>query len=464
MIGIAAGLAAVTLSIKAVLLAVGLTAITALLILPWGAYYLVLFSIPFWVPIGAGLSVARLALVGGLGLMAFNAVQSRGPWLVISRWPDAVIGLAFTFAIGASVIMSESVGESAAEAGSWGIMLLYYFFTLTFVRTPEDLHKVGLFMIGLGLLQAAVVALQIHVGLVFSVGDITHEEEWAAGSARMPGTTGHSTVLAGFLQIPIIYAFAMLTRERRPLALSAYGLATAAMVFAWYHTYSRTSLVAFAIMAGVALMIRYRFVRMLAILSMIIAAIVLASYEFAIYELVSDAERQFKFMAALTKYSAGLEWAETLRWRLEQWTAGWRLFLDHIWFGTGPGLAGSKLFPYLPAESRYSEFVIITVHNSFFHVASEVGIFALVAYTMMWLMGFRWGIVGLGRSETRFQAQIWLIALSGQLVVNIFNPAMREPFLVVALLACIARMAQATPSQPAVSDASSTPRYKSNVA
>lgn len=293
------------------------------------------------------------ALVGLIALGRHRLWRS----VRLRRFPEAwalmVVAL-FTLVAAARIGSVHAVFVGPARWAFTAVMVLLAYLL---IRTRADalrllgaLVLVGAFeaIVGLAALIAqwsprdGLIGATITPGNMGSIG-------WMRIYGRITGTTGMAaTFLAGFLALVLPVAVALVmtaTHRRRTWWIVATTLVALGLVF----TLSRVP-IGLAGIAVVALVVSTT-------RRSIWLPFVLASA--ALFLLTPLRDR-------LTNFTTD---------RVDLWRTGWRVFLDHPWFGVGPG----RYLHILPAYVDPDSPLATTPHNSLLYLAAESGLLAAVA-------------------------------------------------------------------------------------
>lgn len=441
-VGMVLGLATGLFGLKALLLIVGAPVVLLLLLHPQWCFWLLVAAIPVTIDFGQGLTVTRVVIpVVALGILS-NALIRRCPWPNPLGSTAARVGSLFFL----SILLSLAVAwltqrvpldmlRLNKELAGYATRVAMFFVTLSFVRRPQDVRQVVLVLVLVGILEALIVVAQIHFRLVLpgdwrfsSIARVDSTE----GTFRAEGTTPHPIYLAGFLQMVLPFAVLLLLRARLfwrlPLAT-----AIALMLYAWYAAYSRSSLLALVLMLAVALYFFTRFGRAVVVIGFLGFLALLAAHAWSLPDLAQTLE-EIRHFGKAVRSDQLTSVAGSLQFRIESSVGGWNLFMAHPLFGVGLAQAIHEYMQYLPGWA-VSPFHPEVIHNSFFEVASENGVFALFFLLWLWFIAFRGVASAWNDPELSFYARALFVALVGQVFFLSMTPMVRDIWFTLPLAA-----------------------------
>jgi hypothetical protein len=227
-----------------------------------GALLLVIFLTPLWwvhlvrLP-HAGLTVGRLALIAGAGLVVFDALRFRRS---LRRPPPATLVLGgAVVGLGGWMIVNSAIWGCQCNAAIDGYVELasVLLWTVAVLLIDPRWGTPVILASGAAMLFAAVLALVGVHGLEPGAVDLS------ATRGRLAGTYGNSNYLGTAIAaaVPILVAFRppLVARPlRMTLPLAGWAVAAAVIVTTAVLTYSRSALIAaaagglFAVVLGVA--------------------------------------------------------------------------------------------------------------------------------------------------------------------------------------------------------------------
>ncbi|MEK7763121.1 MAG: O-antigen ligase family protein [Nitrospirota bacterium] len=450
LVGAALGGSVLALSTKALVVMAAGAAVAAMVASSMVAYYLLVATIPVQVTLLGDITVTKLVTPLVIGIVAFNALIQRGPWPVPALNPAGYLAAAFFAASIVSLFLAEGVKAIPAEAVKVPVYAALFFLTLVFNRSPQNLRRLLWVVAITGAIEAIIAAAQVHFGFVMP-GDWrkgtgpTDESVSGAyvaileGKIRAEGTTAHPILLASYFLLTIPVTVFLLMTEAKPGMKAILASMLGAMLYGWFYTFARSSVLGFACMALVVICVYSRIIRVMVACGAGFAIAGLLSYQ-VMSEWFSMGVGLFEsqsFLAQADINPAAGSW----QFRLESIIGGWNLFWVHPWFGVGFGQSIWHYTKYLPSWAIHPSHPA-TIHNVFLEVASELGIFALSAFVGLW----GWAMVCLKRAlqviELRPYAILLLSILIGQCAFLMITPMVREIWLTLALAGAIGQMQQ----------------------
>ncbi len=348
-------------------------AIAVLLRRPQWAVYALAFSVPFQSLRAFDVSGLQLTTTEGLiGLATIAwcaAAAARGRFATPGRLPWRTALLVFGAAMLISVSQASDVRLSLKELLKWAEMFLTYTLVLGMARSPRDVPRLFLLLVGAGVAEAAVGLAQIgiHGGGVFH----------AAGVLRAAGTFDQPNPFAGFLNMSLPLALAALL-----LGLPRYGLLArwAALLsgVAVLISLSRGAwlaiLCAATLMAWLALPQRRQLINLGLITLLFI--VVASAVGILPTGVANAAAGMFGVSQVDVINPTPVTWSTAER--LAHWLAGLGMFASHPFLGVGIG----------NYASAYKQFQVADVwslplghaHNYYINIAAEAGVVGLGAY------------------------------------------------------------------------------------
>ncbi|MEX5218538.1 MAG: O-antigen ligase family protein [Nitrospira sp.] len=446
-----AGLGAMVLALSTkalgiVIAAIAFAAMTASSVV---TYYVLVATIPVQVELLGGITITKLITPLAIGMVTLNAVARRGPWPTVFQWPAGHLAWMFFGTSIVSLSLADGVNHFPGEAAKVPVYASLYFLTLTFVRTPEDFRRLLWVITLTGAAEAIITAAQVHFGFVMP-GDWRHNiglpseggmdgsfMSMSEGKIRAEGTTAHPILLASFFLMAIpcaAFLFFQETRFRTKIILSGI---LALMLYAWFYTFARSSLIGFAILTMVTLWFRSRVVRKLSLVSVLFIIAGFLSYQ-VISEWLQSGIQSLEGQSPFGKADLN-EGSASFEFRRESIAGGWNLFLAYPLFGVGFGQAINHYMPYLPSWASHP-FHPAVIHNTFLEVASELGVFALFAFLGIWGWAFMSVKRGLRFSASRPYSILMLGILLGQMGFLMITPMVRELWLTLPMAIAIGQM------------------------
>ena len=346
LIGVTLGTSVLAFSTKALVLLVAAIIGMALAASSVAAYYALVATIPVQVDFMGGLTITKLLVPFSIGVVVLNALSRRGPWPAILQGPASYLAWSFFVLSTVSLLYAEGIAHFPGEAAKVPVFASLFFFTLTFVRTPEQFHRLLWVNAIAGTVEAIITVAQAYFGFIMP-GDWRNNlglpiegaldggalTAMLEGKVRAEGTTAHPILLASYFLVTIPCTVCLfLTEASRAKKFLLAGM-VALMSYGWYYTFARSSMIGFALMIVIALAFYSRAARIAIFVGIGLAVTGFLSYQ-AISEILSAGvqtiEKQGWFASADVN-SANSSW----QFRLESIVGGWNLFLAHPWFGVG---------------------------------------------------------------------------------------------------------------------------------
>jgi O-antigen ligase len=453
-VGAALGASVLALSVKALVIIAGIAVLMAMATSSVITYFILVTTLPMYMDVFGELTVTKLIVPLVIGMILFNALVRRGPWPVVTQWPAGYLAALFFLVSAASFFFTEHERFLPVEAYKIPVYAAFFFFTLTFIRTTDDFHRLLWVLVITGLVEAIITAAQVHYGFVMPGAWRTNIGlpiegamdgsfmSFQEGKIRAEGTTPHPIALASFFLLAIPCTTFLCLREVRPLIQSLLVGVLALMVYAWWYTFARSSVIGFAAVIVVALWFRSKVTRTLILIGIGILITGLLSYQVVSqwFETGIQTIESQSFLAKADLNEAG----GSFQFRVESIVGGWNLFLAHPWLGIGMGGSILHYTKHLPAWA-VSPVHPATIHNVFLEIASESGIFALGGFMGLWVWAFICLTRGLRLPEVRPYAMLMMSILVGQLAFLMITPLMREIWVTLPMAIAIGHMAKKAP-------------------
>lgn len=441
---LAIGLAMALAGSKAFVLIAGLPVFVAMLLRPQLCLWILIAVIPVTIDFGGGLTVTRMVLPPVLAALFFNAAAGRCPWPNPFATRAGTIALTFMLSLVCGVALSSATvfdAESLArEASGYLTRFVLFFVTLTMIRTTADIRAAIFVLVAVSVAEALVTIGQVHFRFVLP-GDwraaAQSNIDLGAGGFRAEGTTPHPIFLAGFLQMVLPFVALLLYRARGGWRLPLLGV-LALLLYAWYHTFSRSSFIGMALMLFIAAWIWFKPMRSLAVAGLIGFFAALAAHGWSLPDLAHSIE-QIRGIGDTFRQGDLYSSSGSFQFRLESWTGGLALFLQDPLTGIGLGQARYNYLPLLPAWAT-SEIHPEAIHNAFIEVAAEEGLLGLIPLLMLWGMALRAIRLGWHDPETGDYCRALFIALVGQIAFLAFTPMVRDMWFSLALAIAIGHL------------------------
>lgn len=443
LIGMALGTSVLVFSTKALALLVAAMIGMALAASSVAAYYALVAAIPVQVDFMGGLTVTKILVPFSVGVVLFNALSRRGPWPVLLQGPASYLAWLFFVVSIVLLLCAEGIGQFPGEAAKVPVFASLFFFTLTFIRTPEEFHRLLWVNAIAGTVEAIITVAQAYFGFIMP-GDWRNNlglpiegaldggalTAMLEGKVRAEGTTAHPILLASYFLVTIPFTVCLfMTEASRAKKVLLAGM-VALMSYGWYYTFARSSMIGFGLMVVVALAFYSKAARITIFVGIGLAMTGLLSYQ-VISEVLSagvqSIEKQGWFASADVN-SANSSW----QFRLESIVGGWNLLLANPWFGVGFGQALYHYTAYLPSWANHIAHPSV-IHNVFLEVGSELGVVPLGAFVSLWVWAFVCAKRGLHLPALRPYAVLMCSVLAGQIAFLMITPMVREIWLTIPM-------------------------------
>lgn len=281
-----------------------------------------------------------------------------------------------------SMRASISISSSLKEVSKWLEFLVLLLVGSQYIRTRKQIWTIIALICLAGITQAFLGYLQAF----FNLGPEAFIRDT---SLRVYGTFDQPNPFAGYLNIPLSIALALMLLGSNRLIRILAGSASVLLAAAVYLTQSRGGEIAIAVALLFIVIVGFpQLRRLLALLGL--AALVVVEMFFAgwIPTYVITPALKYLGIIQISFTSPSAQDFSTAE-RLAHWIAGVRMFLDHPLTGVGIG-------NYPDAYSRY--FVTIFVnslghaHNYYINIAAEIGSIGLTAYLLFLMSLFMAGV------------------------------------------------------------------------
>ncbi len=440
MVGLVAGLSAVGLGTKALVLVPAMAVGFVLIMTPYSPLFAIVAAIPVNVEIAGPITVIRLAIVYAVFAAFLQGMKGQAPKMYLPLPEGGVPLCFFIWIFFATVAVSE--GELVNRLGGFLIHGIVFFFVLMYVDTLDRFRKVMLTLVIVGLVQVALVVGESRFGIVVVGG---FQAELAAQSdeeVRAIGTSAHPIFLASFFQIVMVFGVFLMVTTRYPLMRIIMLASVAMFLFAWYNTWSRSSWIGMAAMIGLTMMVWSKGTRVLAVIGGGLVFVLLATHDFSMSAVI----RTIDSLAAVQRGSvrAGVsESTQSFSWRTENWSAAVSIWASSPVFGVGIDRVHTFMLDHLPPGALGHRFVPAAVpHNMFLQVLAEAGLPALLLFIWIWITAIIATLRAWSVRILRPYAFAILVVLGGQFTTFLFNPIPREIWFSLAMALVLGRMAK----------------------
>lgn len=372
-----------TLSYRVLAALLGLCAAVMILRRPYFGFLLVVATLPADVlgtlgRSGGSFVLSITKLVGVLTVLAIvldSLVRQRVP--AVRRWrtPETVCVLLFTLCMLVSTVLHPPRTDTQ-ELLRMITIVVFVLVTVHFVDSRRRLRQVVHVLVWVG---TAVAAFSLIQRLRGAVGI---SEEWVAASGavldvgeeqigemlRSTGSFSHPGLLGLFLSVVApLTLYVLWTSRHVPTQVMAAG-ALGVQVLGVFATYSRMSYIGVAL--GLVLFGARRRFGVVIVLALFAGAA--AAFPF----LPKDIQARAWSIVNYADSSSSLS-------RIGQQLAGWYLFVDHPWWGVGPGNYEAMAQDYARLIPEAYQVQAIGAHNLYVEVAAELGIPGLAVFAAL---------------------------------------------------------------------------------
>ena len=277
-----------------------------------------------------------------------------------------------------SMLVAVNISSSLKEISKWLEFLALILLGTQYIRTRRQIWIIVVLICLAGISQAIYGYTQAF----YNIGPTNFVRD---ASLRVYGTFGQPNPFAGYLNIPLSIALALMLLGRNWLTRILAGLTAVLLLAAEYLTQSRGGEIALAIVVLFILIVGIPAVRALmrpllvvglGAIAATLAGFIPASIFTPILRILGVADISFTAPNA-QDYST----AE----RLAHWIAGLRMFFDHPILGVGIG-------NYPDAYPQYYVTIFVNslghAHNYYINIAAEMGFIGLVVYLLFLLAIF----------------------------------------------------------------------------
>jgi O-antigen ligase len=320
-------------------------------------------------------------------------------------------GLVFLFMMLAmlnsnSVMVQQIFGVYGRNTG----LLTYFCFGVIFIASSIAMGKKAFKPVLLG----TTIALGINAiyGLVQAVGK--DPQKWSNPYAPVIGTLGNPNFVAAFLGMGMAFACSYLVASKVDFKIKI--LSVLYICIALYDILKSDAQQGFVVSAISFGLVGYFLLK--------------SKYPSLSFRLIylgaASIATAFAVLGTLQKGPlAAYLYKASVTYRGDYWQAGWKMFIDHPWFGVGLDSYGDyyRATRTLAATIRRGPSTVSNAaHNVFIDIAATAGIFALAAYLIVIAIGFRaaWNISKRSKSFDPFFVSVF-VAWIGYLVQSVIS-------------------------------------------
>jgi O-antigen ligase len=411
-----------------------------------GLAYLVLALVAPVAALTVFVVVTFLSQIGGIGATV-SVAKGAGAALVLAWVYNQLVGerrfaaapLVLRFAIVSSAFIVLGVlsalwatdrhaALSATGRLAQGPLLVLV--VASIVRTPKALMTISIAFVAGAAVSAAA-----------GMSGLTHPDQTIVSSGRLSGGIGDPNYLAAVLVPGIALSlFLALTIRSKPMKV-AIGLAGVASTAGVFLTESRGGLIALAVAAVGVIVVAGSFRR-----QVILVLVVLGAFASCYLLLVAPPQSFHRITSFTSNGGTG---------RTDIWTVAAKTFEQHPFFGVGAGnftVVEQSYAVDIDQNLPRADLVVQNhepVHNTYLHVASELGSVGLLLFLGMLALAFTacWrAIKATSRPDLSAIGRGLVVGYAGMLVAFVFLTAQYEKqlWLVVAMLFATAGTVAAT--------------------
>jgi O-antigen ligase len=327
--------------------------------------WLLSFTLPARFARGAITRLSSNAYAGPLDREASNVP----PYLIL-----ATLALLGTMLL--STLVAINISDSLKEISKWLEFLALVLVGTQYIRTRRQIWIIVVLILLAGISQAIYGYTQAF----YSIGPANFIRD---ASLRVYGTFGQPNPFAGYLNIALSIALALMLLGRNWMTRVLAGLAAVLLFGAEFLTQSRGGEIALAVVVLFILIVGIPAVRVILrpLIVVVLGAIAATLAGLIPTGIFTPALRILGF--ANISFTAPTPQDYSTAERLAHWIAGLRMFFDHPILGVGIG-------NYPDAYAPYHVTIFVNslghAHNYYINVAAEMGFIGLVVY-LLFLLG-----------------------------------------------------------------------------
>ncbi len=271
-----------------------------------------------------------------------------------------------------SIAVATSISSSLKEIVKWLEFLVLVLLGAQYLRTRRQIWAIIVIVLLAGISQAFFGYIQDF----FAIGPAAFIRD---ASLRVYGTFGQPNPFAGYLNIPLSIAIALLLLGSNWKTRILAGVAVLSLGYAEYLTQSRGGEIALTIAIIFIVFLGFRklraligpiFIAGLCIVELFLAGVIPQHVLNPVYKILGLTQISF-----VAPSSADYSTAE----RLAHWIAGIHMFLAHPWLGVGIG-------NYPDVYQNYYITIFVNslghAHNYYINIAAEMGAIGLVIFLL----------------------------------------------------------------------------------
>ncbi len=279
----------------------------------------------------------------------------------------ALIGIMFV-----SMTVATSISSSLKEIVKWLEFLVLVLLGAQYLRTRRQIWTIIVIVILAGITQAFFGYIQAF----YAIGPAAFIRD---ASLRVYGTFGQPNPFAGYLNLPLSIAIALVLLGSNWKTRILAALAVISLGYAEYLTLSRGGEIALSVAVIFILLLGFPslraligpiFIAALGIVELFLAGVIPQHVLNPVYKILGLTQISFT-----SPSPADYSTAE----RLAHWIAGIHMFLDHPWLGVGIG-------NYPDVYQNYYITIFVNslghAHNYYINIAAEMGAIGLTVFLL----------------------------------------------------------------------------------
>lgn len=346
------------------------------------------------------------------GVIAFFIALINNPKRIIAFVKEQKPIIFLSGSLILSTIFSRAIGNSAVIDA---VLLLNLFAFIVLVTGTRLEELEGL----LKLLNILAICLCIYGIYQYLTGDLAINKSWTdqktfGSLVRIYSTMRNPNIFAGYLVFNISYAVAYLIKKKSDIYTAINILLSSVCLIL---TYSRGGFIAFAA-------------------AMLVIMVLCREWKVAVYLVIMGIlYYSYNMIGNLNRADLGLLNTDSSSlYRMEIWKASFKLFLNKIAFGSGPG----SVMKYLSFSSLKLKGFIAHSHNIPIHLLAETGLAGFASFMALIFTCIK-GFVGFWTKHKNntysyiavgFAASITALMVHGLVDCVIFIPTRSIVFLI----------------------------------
>lgn len=347
-----------------------------------------------------------------VGVIAFFIALINNPKRIIAFVKEQKPIIFLSGSLILSTIFSRDIGNSVVIDA---VLLLHLFAFIVLVTGTRLEELEGL----LKLLNILAICLCIYGIYQYLTGDLAINKSWTdqktfGSLVRIYSTMRNPNIFAGYLVFNISYAAAYLIKKKSDIYTAINILLSSVCLIL---TYSRGGFIAFAA-------------------AMLVIMVLCREWKVAVYLIIMGIlYYSYNMIGNLNRADLGLLNTDSSSlYRMEIWKASFKLFLNNIAFGSGPG----SVMKYLSFSSLKLKGFIAHSHNIPIHLLAETGLVGFASFMALIFTCIK-GFIGFWTKHKNnaysyiavgFAASITALMVHGLVDCVIFIPTRSIVFLI----------------------------------